>query len=115
MIGHLNERRNFDSYSIEPDRGFQVLTADGAATNTIPMLANGEFPKFLYICVYGGTIGNGIEFAPGGTVPTMGQGIYLPVRRGCATVLNVTGYTQISRRESGDGTSSYTLYPLADF
>lgn len=115
MIDHLNERRNFDSYSIEPDRGLQVLLADGAATDTIPLLARGANPKYLYICVYGGTLLNIITFAPGGTAPSATNGLILGIQRDNAEVLNVTGYTEISRLETGDGTSGYTLYPLADF
>lgn len=115
MIDHLNERRNFSSYSIQPDRGLQVLTADGFGTETIPLLEGGQVPKYLYICFYGGTIGNAIDFLGGATPPVAGDGLILSVRKDNVEVLNVAGYTQISWRENGDGTSGFTLYPLADF
>lgn len=115
MIDHLNERRNFDSYSIQPDRGLQVLGATGTATETIPLLEGGQVPKYLYICYYGGLISNVIEFNPGPDVPPIVTAIVLSIKKDNSVVLSVIGNTVISWRETGDGTSSFTLYPLADF
>jgi len=114
MQRYINELRNFPVFSIDPDRGSQQLLANAVGTLNIPTTASGLRAKYVYICVYGGTTSNRIEFTPGGTSGAAGETYVLTPLRDCAVTLNVTGYSQISWREVGDGTSNFTVYPLSD-
>jgi hypothetical protein len=119
----INPRRNFESFSIEPGRGLTVDFGDPSqsGTETIPTLAGGQVPKYIYVCIYGDHAGSDHgQFALGGTLPTDGAsgtagGWVLNTKRDCAQVVNCTGYTEISWVQGFGPGCKLTIYPLADF
>jgi hypothetical protein len=115
MAAGISEWKNFAVISIGNAEGTNTANIDSGAAITIPLLAGGVQPKFIYVAIGGGPATNKCVIAPGDTVVFANEGYVLQSATNCSVILNVHGYTELRYHETGDGTSTLYIYPLSDF
>jgi hypothetical protein len=110
--------QNFPVVSIAPGEGVQVADISAVGSEPIPDTANGNPPKYVYLCVYGADENETITVAPrvGAGDGVLATDFPLPVRTNSGVIMNVVGYTHIRYAMSLGATStSLSIIALEDF